>query len=128
MTRGERFKQAREAKGFSQKQASVLSCVACSTIKLLESEEYSDPKYCTIATLADLYGVDIRWLAEGVVQETCNDVVKVVRCKDCRWIMERTLCVNGKSITTPWCDNADTATDEDGFCHLGERKTNNDTR
>ena len=65
MTRGERFKQAREAKGYSQKKSSILSCIACSTIKTLESEEYSDPKYYTVAALADLYGVDLRWLMEG---------------------------------------------------------------
>ena len=65
MTRGERFTQARIERGYSQKQASVLSCVACSTIKTLESEEYSDPKYYTVAALADLYEVDIRWLMEG---------------------------------------------------------------
>ena len=65
MTRGERFAQARRASGYSQKQASILSYVACSTIKTLESEEYSDPKYYTVAALADLYKVGIRWLMEG---------------------------------------------------------------
>ena len=65
MTRGERFAQAREAKGYSQKKASILSCIACSTIKTLESEEYSDPKYYNVAKLADLYEVDLRWLMEG---------------------------------------------------------------
>ena len=64
MTRAERFKQAREERGYSQKQASVLAYVACSTIKVLESEEYCDPKYYTVAQLADLYDVDLRWLME----------------------------------------------------------------
>ena len=46
-------------------------------------------------------------------------VIEVVLCKDCRWIRERTF---GNGFVTPFCDNFDTATDEDGFCHLGERK------
>ena len=65
MTRGERFKQAREAKGYSLREVSALSNIAKSTIVTLESEEYSDPKYYNVAKLADLYEIDLRWLMDG---------------------------------------------------------------
>ena len=65
ITRAMRFKEAREATGLSQRDVSAQTFIACSTIKTLESEDYSDPKYYTVAKLADFYGVELRWLMEG---------------------------------------------------------------
>ena len=66
MTRGERFTHARESAGMSLREASAISNVAKSTIVTLESEDYSDPKYFTVGALADCYGVEVRWLMEGI--------------------------------------------------------------
>ena len=65
MTRAQRFIQSRNATGLSQRDVSAQTFIACSTIKALESEDYSDPKYYTVAKLADFYGVELRWLMEG---------------------------------------------------------------
>ena len=67
-----------------------------------------------------LYGNDcITFQGMKLIHEL--PVMEVVRCKDCKFVSER-IFGKGDTFCTPWCDCTDSATDEDGFCHLGERK------
>ena len=50
------------------------------------------------------------------------DAVPVIRCKDCRFLREQYLCINGNNFPAHWCKQWAGIVPESGFCHLAERK------
>ena len=79
-------------------------------------------KYIEKGKLIDaLYGNDcITFQGMKMIHEL--PVMEVIRCKDCKHIGNHFVYAKGTYIPTEWCKLTDSATDEDGFCHLGERK------
>ena len=59
-------------------------------------------------------------MAEWIVEITdgvphLQRMTELVRCKDCKWF--ETPC---------WCLNIESMIEKDGFCYLGERRTDGD--
>lgn len=59
---------------------------------------------------AEAYVAMLRWVCEEVDDTPAADVVKVVRCKDCKWF---DACVNG---------NVFKILDVEDYCSYGEKK------
>ena len=68
--------------------------------------------------------IDNWYTADDIIvdvdREPTADVVKVVRCKDCKWSVEH---YDTDGNVPYWvCKNWDGGTDADGFCYEGERR------
>ena len=66
LNRGERFKAARMAMGYSQRQVHEFTGIARSTIEELEHGEERIPYRKTVYILARAYNVPMWWLMEGL--------------------------------------------------------------
>ena len=80
---------------------------------------------CEWKTLYDLYRMCIRRINRAQVA----DVVQVVRCKDCQYFERKDLmCERCGDIDEPCggCHYTGGCTYDDGYCHHGERRKEDD--
>lgn len=143
MTIGERIRERRKALGYTQKQLGKLcGGMADSAIRKYESGKIT-PKRSTLVKIAHALQVPLWALSdddleidtdgsgggnmkkvfrmaykwESMVPATA-DIVEVVRCKDCRWRKNGSLCYMISGCGVP------VGTADDFFCSFGERKDN----
>ena len=67
-------------------------------------------------------GLSAKKLWRRINNQPTVDAVPVIRCKDCRFLREQYLCINGNNFPAHWCKQWAGIVPESGFCHLAERK------
>ena len=66
------------------------------------------------------YALDILHGILPTIEQMAKDMMGIIRCKDCKWMKHD---VDGKPFCEEWDD---CFTEENGFCHRGERRGKED--
>lgn len=111
MTTGLLIKTARKKANMTQAQLASKMGITNHCISCWEKGK-RNPKYETLSRIADALGIDVNCLILG------NDVVAVVRCKDCKH--GGLFSAKRRLVDCPYYD--DQMVDFDHFCSYGERR------